>query len=87
MRQLGQFDGRCRRELGRLQYEGVASGEPWGQLVHRKKQRRIPRGDGDTHTEGFVTREVEGVRLVDRQHGPFDLVRQTAEIAEILREI
>ena len=87
VRETSQFDGGGRRELRRLENECVAGREAGCQLVHREQQRRVPRRDRNTDAERLVARVVERVGLVDRQHSAFDLVRQSAEVAEILGQV
>ena len=52
-----------------------------------KQQRRVPRHDCGDDAERFVPREVEHVRLVDRDDAAFDLVGEAAEVAEPLADV
>lgn len=76
LEELGECDGGSAGELGRLDDEGVAGGQARRQLPRQEQQRRVPCGDGGHHAQGFPSREDELVRLVYRQDGAFDLVRQ-----------
>ncbi len=68
-RELGEQQRRQRRQLGRLQHDGVAAGESGSELPGGDVEREVPRGDqpddAERLTEGEVDAAGDGDRLAE----------------------
>jgi hypothetical protein len=82
LRQAERLEHAGRRVLRRLDDDRVARRERGPECVHRQQHRRVPRHDDRDDAERLAKRVVEDARAVERDHAPFDLVREPAEVVE-----
>jgi hypothetical protein len=85
--QPDELQRRGRSELRWLDHHRAARGECWRDLPCGEQQGRVPRCNRGNYTEWFVARKVEKALFIERNHAAFDLVRQTAEVIEPLRDV
>ena len=85
--QSGKLQHRRRSHFRRFEDDAATSSQSRRQFGCRQKHLRVPRHHCRYHTYWQAQRVNMHVRLVDRQYGTFDLVRQPCVIPVVIRHI
>ena len=81
---LGDQQHRQRRILRRLQHDGVAGADRWGDLQRRELGRCVPGHDGARDADGFAARVAQHA-FAEGNGEPLQFAREAAEISERIR--
>ena len=87
LKQLAERERGDGRIFGWLPHDCVARGQSGRELPGGQQERRVPWRDGGDHAQRLFAREIEDAGFIDGDDAAFDLVGESAEIVEPLRDV